>query len=121
VVDAGVVRERVVTPEDFGVARSAPGAIDGGGPEENATIIRQILSGEPHPARAALVLNAAASLALARGSSLTAAAALATEALDSGAALNTLRRWREASQREGGKALGSIPPPPQGAPKRGGA
>jgi anthranilate phosphoribosyltransferase len=121
VVESGAVHERVVTPEDFGLSASPPGAIDGGGPEENATIIRQILAGEPHPARAALVLNAAASLALARGLSLTAAAALATETLDNGAALTTLRIWREASQREGGKALGSIPPAPPGAAQRGGA
>lgn len=117
VVESGRLRERVVTPEDFGLARSAPGALDGGGPEENAAIIRRILAGEPHPARTALVLNAAASLALARGSTLTVAATLAAEALDSGAAATTLRLWREASQREGGKALGSIPP---SAPLQGG-
>ncbi|HWO09387.1 MAG TPA: anthranilate phosphoribosyltransferase [Polyangiaceae bacterium] len=98
-VERGVVRERVVTPHDFGFEPSAPGAIAGGSAEENAQIIRRVLAGEAHPAAPALLLNAAASLALARGSCLLDAAALARATVASGAALRTLATWCESSQR----------------------
>ena len=99
VVADGAIHERVVTPADFGLAPSAPGAIAGGTPEVNAGILRQVLSGEPHPARTALLLNAAASLALARGGSLRDGAELARETLASGAALRTLETWCAATRR----------------------
>ena len=99
VVSRGAVRERVLSPRDFGFEPSAPGAIAGGSPEENAEIIRRVLSGEAHPAATAFLLNAAASLALARGASLVDAAALARSTVASGAALRTLSTWCEASQR----------------------
>jgi anthranilate phosphoribosyltransferase len=67
VVTPDAVQERVVAPEDFGLTRSPPGALAGGDPEHNAGILRQILAGDIHPARTALLLNAAASLAIARG------------------------------------------------------
>ena len=94
IVSPDAVREWQVSPEDFGIARSPAGALAGGDPEHNAAVLRQILSGQPHPARAALVLNAAASLAIARDVELRAAARLAEAALDSGAALKTLETWR---------------------------
>ena len=99
VVADGAIRERVVTPADFGLAASAPGAIAGGTPEVNAGILRQVLSGEPHPAVTALLLNAGASLALARGGSLRDGAELARETLASGAALRTLETWCAATRR----------------------
>ena len=74
-------------------------AIAGGSAEENAQIIRRVLAGEAHPAAPALLLNAAASLALARGASLLEAAALARATVASGAALRTLSTWCDASQR----------------------
>lgn len=98
VVTPDALRERVLAPEDFGLPRSPPGALSGGDPEHNAAILRQILAGEPHPARNALVLNAAAALAVARGLELRAAAALAEYALASGAALKTLETWRELAR-----------------------
>ena len=99
VVSAGAVRERVLTPRDFGFEPSAAGAIAGGSPEENAAIIQRVLAGEAHPAAPAFLLNAAASLALARGVSLLEAAALARRAVASGDARRTLATWGEVSQR----------------------
>jgi anthranilate phosphoribosyltransferase len=98
VVTPDQVQERVVSPEDFGLTRSPPGALAGGDPEYNAGVLRQILAGERHPARTALVLNAAASLAIARGLELRAATALAETSLASGAALETLETWRELAR-----------------------
>jgi len=99
VVADGAIHERVVSPADFGLSPSAPGAIAGGTPDENAVILRRVLSGEPHPAATALLLNAAASLALARGGSLTDAAEQARSIIATGAALRTLDAWCAASQR----------------------
>jgi anthranilate phosphoribosyltransferase len=104
IVEGGSIRERVVTPGDFGFAPSPAGAIAGGSPEDNAGIIERVLAGEPHPAATALLLNAAASLALARGSSLRHGAELARATVASGAALRTLETWREVSHRAGAAA-----------------
>lgn len=95
---AGKVEELVVTPEDFGVQRSAPHAIDGGSASTNAGILRDVLSGAPHPARPALVLNAAAALALAKGIGWKEAGELACHTIDSGRARNCLEGWRAAAR-----------------------
>jgi anthranilate phosphoribosyltransferase len=112
VVSPEGVRERSVTPEDFGLQRSPAGALAGGDPEHNAGILQRILAGEKHPARSALLLNAAASLAIARGLELRAATALAESALVSGAALKTLETWRELAR---AMAPGAATAPSPGA------
>jgi anthranilate phosphoribosyltransferase len=118
VVTDGAIHERVVSPADFGLTPSPPGAIAGGTPDENAGIIRRVLAGEPHPAATALLLNAAASLALARGISLSAAAEQARASIASGSALRTLEAWCAASHRASATAASSnvastaaAPPP----------
>jgi len=111
VVEGGRVHERVVTPADFGLGASSAGAIDGGGPEDNARIIRRVLAGEPHPAATALLVNAGASLALARGCSLRDGAELARATLASGAALRTLESWCEVSHRAANAARPSAAEP----------
>jgi anthranilate phosphoribosyltransferase len=93
----GQIREFVVTPEDFGVARTNPEALAGGDPADNARAVSAILRGEPHPAREAVVLNAAAALAVATADSLRACAERARRALDAGAAHHTLERWMHAA------------------------
>jgi anthranilate phosphoribosyltransferase len=99
VVAGGAIEERVNPPAEFGLAPSAPGAIAGGTPEENAVILRRVLAGEPHPATTAFLINAAASLAIARGGSLPDAVEQARACITSGAALRTLEAWCAASQR----------------------
>ncbi len=94
---AGNVHELVVAPEDFGIARLPASAIAGGDAETNARALVAILEGERHPARDAVVLNAAAALALATGDSLRASAERAWRAIDQGDARETLARWRRAA------------------------
>lgn len=94
----GRVEEGVVTPEDFGLLRSPPGAIDGGDAQRNAGILREVLGGAPHAARGALVLNAAAGLAIAKDLRLQDAAALAEKMIDSGKARETLDNWRNIAK-----------------------
>ena len=92
----GKVRSYEVTPEEFGFRRSPLAAIQGGDATENATIIRNILSGEKSPRRDIVLLNAAAALVTARKAEhLAEALPIAADAVDSGAAaakLNALVR-----------------------------
>jgi anthranilate phosphoribosyltransferase len=87
----GRVRAYEVTPEEFGLARATLRDIGGGDAQENAGIIRKILSGEESPRRDVVLLNAAAALvAAARADSIAEALPLAASSLDSGAAREKL-------------------------------
>lgn len=90
----GLVRERTVEPEDFGLARVPLGSIAGGDASVNARIARAILGGERGPARTAVVINAAAALAAAgETDDLRVARERAEDAIDSGRAAALLDRW----------------------------
>jgi anthranilate phosphoribosyltransferase len=90
-VREGRVKRFVVTPEDFGLRRSPLEALQGGGPEENASAIRKIFEGEEGPRRDVVVLNAAAALVVSGlAGDFREAAGLAAHALSSGAAREKL-------------------------------
>ncbi len=99
-VIGGEVREREVGPEDFGLRLTERGAIAGGTAAENAAAIERILSGDEHPAREAVILNAAAGLAVA-GADVPLPprhrAEQARDAITSGAARERLEIWRNAT------------------------
>jgi anthranilate phosphoribosyltransferase len=99
VSDDGEVRERVVAPEDFGIERVAREAIAGGDAQANARALLAILEGQAHPAADAVVLNAAAALSLASGEGLRPCAERARATIRSGAARETLERWKQAASR----------------------
>lgn len=89
-----------LSPEDFGVARSEAGGVRGGDPVTNGAILQHVMNGERGPARDAAVVNAAAALyASGRAPTLRAGTIQAEAALDSGAAAETLERFREVSRR----------------------
>lgn len=90
-VQAGQVRERVLEPHDFGLARCAPEDLAGGDARENAQRLRALFHGERGPLRDALCLNAALVLILAgREREAHAAAAASARALDDGRAAEFL-------------------------------
>jgi anthranilate phosphoribosyltransferase len=90
-VKGGRVRRREIDPRDFGVARCRPGDLAGGSPEENAAILREILSGAGGPKREAVLLNAAGAIAAGgHARDLPEGYGLAAEAVDSGAAAERL-------------------------------
>lgn len=96
----GWFRSYVITPEDFGFARCAKEDLTGGTPEENAQITLAVLHGEKGHKRNAVLLNAGAALYIAgRVDSVKAGTVLAAELIDSGRALETLRRLIEISNR----------------------
>jgi anthranilate phosphoribosyltransferase len=56
------IREYTISPEDFGLQRCSPEKVRGGSPEENADIIRTVLSGSVGPATDIVLLNASAAI-----------------------------------------------------------
>jgi anthranilate phosphoribosyltransferase len=99
-VKNGDVRTYDVAPEDFGFSRASPVDIRGGDAATNASITRGILNGERGPRREVVLLNAAAALVaseLARN--LSAGIDLATQSIDSGAAIERLDRLVAVSRR----------------------
>lgn len=85
------VRTFDVSPTDAGLKSTEPQALKGGDVQENARAIRTVLSGEPGAFRDVVLLNAAAALIVAgRSPDLAVGARLAADAIDSGAAMNSL-------------------------------
>ena len=94
------IREYDITPAQLGADESFLEGLRGGEPEENAQIIVRILDGATGATRNVTILNAAAAIYVSgRVDSLRAAADVAVESIDSGAARETLDRLREASCR----------------------
>jgi anthranilate synthase/phosphoribosyltransferase len=86
----GAVRTFEFDPRDSGVPRSEPKELAGGTAEENAALMRQVLSGKSSAAmRDAVLLNAAAPIAAESGD-FQAALVEVRHSLDSGAALKAL-------------------------------
>ena len=82
------ISEWTLNPEDYGIALADPDALRGGGPKENAAIVRAIFAGEDlGPRRDMVVINAAAGLVVAGlADDLTTGIALAQDAIDNGKA-----------------------------------
>ena len=94
------VRTLRITPENFGVDRAPLRALAGGGPAENAAIIRAIFDGETGPRRDIVVINAAAALFVAgRAANFREGAELAAASIDSGAAGEKLEALIEFTNR----------------------
>jgi anthranilate phosphoribosyltransferase len=88
------ITEHTLSPERVGLERADAAAVKGGTPEENADITRAVFRGEPGARRSLVVLNAGAALFVAgRVSSFEDGVRLAEEAIDSGAATDTLERF----------------------------
>jgi anthranilate phosphoribosyltransferase len=94
------VRMLRLAPENFGVERAPLIALAGGGPTENAAIIRSIFDGESGPRRDIVIINAAAALFVAgRAANLREGAELAAASIDSGAAGEKLEALVEFTNR----------------------
>jgi anthranilate phosphoribosyltransferase len=95
----GEIRCYTVQPEDFGLPRVNLADLKGGSAADNAEIIRRILAGERGPKRDIVVLNAGAAIAAGgKAADIAAGIALATQAIDSGAARDRLARLVEFCQ-----------------------
>jgi anthranilate phosphoribosyltransferase len=87
----GAVNTFYVHPSDFGIAKVPPSALVGGDARDNAKTIEAILAGTKGPARDVVLLNAGAALFIAGAvASVKDGIAMASQAIDSGAARRTL-------------------------------
>ena len=96
----GWFKTSVITPEEFGLCRCTKEELIGGTPQENARITLAILQGEKGPKRDAVLLNAGAAFYIGgKAKSLAEGIAFAVEVIDSGKAMETLRKFIEVSNR----------------------
>lgn len=97
----GEITGFTVDPADLGLARSGPGDLRGGEPEENAEAVRRVLAGDHGAHRDVVLLNAAAALVVAgRADDLGAGLEQSAAAIDSGDAQRTLEAFVAASQQQ---------------------
>ncbi|WP_460862521.1 anthranilate phosphoribosyltransferase [Nocardiopsis coralliicola] len=100
----GGVTEHVLDPADLGIARARPEDLRGGGVDENAAVVHELVDGRRGPVRDAVLLNAGAAIAAveelpgAPEEMLAAGMERAAAAVDSGAARDTLDRWIAAGK-----------------------
>ena len=103
VVAGGEVSTATIDPAAHGLAPATTEDLRGGDAVHNADVVRRLLDGEPGAVRDAVLLNAGAALAVydAPGAPIDEALDVgitrAREAVDSGAAKDTLARWVAAS------------------------
>ena len=94
----GWMKNYVITPEQFGLARCRKENLVGGSPAENAGITRAILAGERGPKRDAVLMNAGAALYIGgKAADMADGIRLAASLIDSGKAARTLDRLIEVS------------------------
>jgi anthranilate phosphoribosyltransferase len=95
----GAVNTFYVHPADFGLPKTTLSALEGGDAPTNAAIIHGVFGGDKGPLRDVVLLNAGAALFVAGVEpAIRRGIARAEEAIESGAARDTLNRMIEASQ-----------------------
>jgi anthranilate phosphoribosyltransferase len=98
--EGGEVWTRDVTPEEFGLARASLEQLRGGDAETNARMVRSVLEGERGPHRNVVLANAAAGFVVAgKARGFPEGVARAAEVIDSGGALETLKKLVDFTQR----------------------
>ncbi len=92
----GMVKSYSLMPQNLGYPLARPQDIAGGLPEDNARKLMAVMSGERSSARDIIAMNSGAAIYVSgRASTLKEGAKTAEEAIDSGKALNVLRRMVE--------------------------
>ncbi|MEU1385451.1 MULTISPECIES: anthranilate phosphoribosyltransferase [unclassified Nonomuraea] len=103
VVRDGTATEARFDPAVLGIPRADAGALRGGDVQFNAQAVHDVVGGKKGPVRDAVLLNTAAALVAHDGAGDDLDTAMikgyerATQAIDSGLAADTLRRWIEVS------------------------
>jgi len=98
---AGAVHTFFIHPGEFGLTKASASDLLGGDAAENAAIVRGVLDGRRGAPRDIVLFNAGAALLVAdRVSSVREGIARAAEAIDSGAAKDTLERMVRLSRAE---------------------
>jgi len=94
----GQVRNYSIQPQDFGYPAAKPEEIAGGAPQENARKLVRVMQGERSRGRDIIAMNSGAAVYVSgRAQTLAEGMMMAEEALDSGKALQTLKRMVAAN------------------------
>jgi anthranilate phosphoribosyltransferase len=102
----GAIASFYIHPAEFGLRKSAAADLQGGDAAQNAGIVSEVLAGRKGAPRDVVLLNAGAALLVAgRVKNVRDGIASAAEAIDSGAARQTLERMSRASQTAAGEAV----------------
>ena len=97
-VKEGAVREFTVTPQEYGLDMATLESLRGGEPATNALALTELLDGQPSDYRDIVLLNAGAALMIAGvADDVPDGMDRAADAIDSGAARETLARLVEAT------------------------
>lgn len=89
----GEVKEYLIEPEQLGLKRCAVADLHGGSPDQSAAIVRQVLQGNPGPARDVVLLNSGAALYVSGSAgSVKDGVRLAAQSIDSGRAREKLEQ-----------------------------
>jgi len=92
-VEGRMVGEMEIDPQALGLARAPRSALAGGDAQLNSAIAMSVFGGEPGAARDVVILNAGAALFVAgRAADVAEGIALASDAIDSGAAADVITR-----------------------------
>ncbi|MGM4918366.1 anthranilate phosphoribosyltransferase [Tardiphaga sp. 813_E8_N1_3] len=92
-LENGNIRSFEISPEDAGLPRTGPDSLKGGDAQENAASLQAVLDGKPSAFRDVALFNAAAALIVAgKVKDIKEGVALGQKSLDSGAALEKLKR-----------------------------
>jgi anthranilate phosphoribosyltransferase len=103
-VSGSEVVEHTLDPRELGIPTGTAEGLRGQDASYNADVVRRLLAGETGPVRDAVLLNAGAALAVHADEPgsieerLAGGMVRATEAVDSGAAQDTLERWVAATR-----------------------
>ncbi len=91
----GKVKDYFIHPSDLGFSIGKPEDLKGGDGKDNAALTLEILKGKKGPRRDIVLMNAAAALAASdRATNLKQGVTLATDSIDSGAALKKLEQLK---------------------------
>ncbi|MBI5663930.1 MAG: anthranilate phosphoribosyltransferase [Nitrospirae bacterium] len=94
----GTINTYFISPDDFNFKKAEKSDLKGGNAGQNAKITLDILNGEKGPRRDIVLMNAAAALVAGdKAKDFNEAVALASKAIDSGAALNKLEEVKKIS------------------------
>ncbi|MFC1901071.1 anthranilate phosphoribosyltransferase [Chloroflexota bacterium] len=95
----GKVHTYTIEPGDFGLVKASPDDLKGGDANENAALLKDILSGKKGPQRDIVVMNAAAALVAAnKVESIEEGVKQAIDSIDKGQAMDKLKQLVELSQ-----------------------
>ncbi len=98
-LSGGMIEEFRVDPTDYGLAIATQEDLRGGGPEENAEVVRRVFGGETGPHRDIVLLNAGAALVVAGlAADLGEGIERAAASIDGGHATATLEAMIRVSQ-----------------------